>query len=457
MVPSRCRTDIDAVTAAITDAATHWTRDARICVALSGGVDSVVLLHAATVVRKASTTPWRLSAHHVHHGLSPNADAWAKHCEDICAQLAIPLTVERVTVDRDSRVGIEAAAREARYGSLARFGATAVLLAHHARDQAETLLLQLLRGAGPAGLAAMPQHAQRYQRPLLQVSKAEVLAYAARHALTWIEDESNGDIRFARNRLRHDVWPALVRAFPSAETTLSRAASHQADAAQLIDDLAAIDTAGCISNGALNLGPFNTLSQARRANLLRYWLAGQGVATPATHTLREWLLQLRSARAEQAIQLRLPATVAPDVSVRAYRGFACVVREYAPWLPRDWNGEAEVRIDAGNTFFAALTFTPCRAPDAIRAPRAGERWRLRRREDGDGISLSAKSGHVSLKNIFQRADIPPWQRALWPVLTCDKEIVCVVGIATANAFTVPASETGLRCEWKPAWSGVSAS
>lgn len=457
MVPSRCRTDIDAVTAAVAEAATRWTADTRVCVALSGGVDSVVLLHAAAAARQTAAAPWSLSAHHVHHGLSPNAGAWTKHCEDICAKLGVMITVERIAVDRSARVGIEAAAREARYRSLGQVNATVVLLAHHARDQAETLLLQLLRGAGPAGLAAMPAHATRYLRPLLRVQKADVLAYASAHALAWIEDESNSDARFARNRLRHDVWPALVRAFPSAETTLSRAAAHQADAAQLLDDLAGVDAAGCIVNAALRLDAFNALSQARRANLLRHWLAQQGVPTPATHTLHEWLQQLRSDKAEQAIQLRLPATVAPDVSVRAYRGLAYVVHEQTPWPPRDWSGETDLRIDAGDAFFGSLKFTRSTVPEAIRAPRAGERWRLRRREDGDRVALSGNSGHVSLKNIFQNANIPPWQRELWPLLTCDKEIVCVVGIATANAFKVPASETGLLCEWKPAWDGLSGS
>jgi tRNA(Ile)-lysidine synthase len=457
MVPSRCRTDIDAVAAAVSRAAAHWTADTRVCVALSGGVDSVVLLHAVALAHRAAAASWRLAAHHVHHGLSPNADTWAQHCEALCATLGVAFTVDRVTIDRASPVGIEAAARETRYRALDRVDATVVLLAHHARDQAETLLLQLLRGAGPAGLAAMPQHNARYLRPLLRVSKAEVLAYARLHSLTWIEDESNEDTRFARNRLRRDVWPPLVASFPSAETTLSRAAAHQADAAQLLDDLAVLDAAACVDGGALKLPPFNALSRARRANLLRHWLAGRRVATPATHTLHEWLQQLACDRAEQAIELRLAASVAPDVSVRAYRGLAYVVREHAPWQPCDWSGESELNLASDQTGFATVTFSRSIMPGALRTPRAGERWRLRRREDGDRVALSGNSGHVSLKNIFQNANIPPWQRSLWPLLTCDNEIACVVGIATATAFTVPASETGVLCEWKPAWDGLSAS
>ena len=457
MAHSRCKPDIDAVTAAVTRVSASWTADTRVCIALSGGVDSVVLLRAVAVARDQSDKRWSLSAHHVHHGLSPNADAWAEHCEAACAALNVPMTVERVQVDRASRVGIEAAAREARYQSLDRVDADFVLLAHHARDQAETLLLQLLRGAGPAGLAAMPEHTDRYLRPLLRVSKSDLLSYAAAHSLTWVEDESNADPRFARNRLRRDVWPALVRAFPSAEVTLPRAASHQASAAQLLDDLADIDTAGCVDGNALVLAAFNALSHARRANLLRYWLEQHAVPIPATHTLADWLQQLNGTSAEQAIQLHVPGTAAAPASVRVYRGRAYVVRDTPRWSPCDWAGQPTLGLVAGDKVVATLVFSLYAGTDAIRAPHAGERWRVRTREDGDSIALSARSGHVTLKNVFQAAEIPPWQRERWPLLTCDKEIVCVVGVATANAFTVRPSETGLRCEWKPAWGGLSPS
>ncbi len=457
MVPSRCSPEIDAVTAAVTLASASWTADTRACVALSGGVDSIVLLHALVAARRSADGAWGLCAHHVHHGLSLNADAWAVHCEKTCAELGVSFSVERVVVDRTSRVGIEAAARIARYQSLDHVDATLVLLAHHALDQAETLLLQLLRGAGPAGLAAMPERRERYVRPLLRVAKSDLLRYAETHALRWIEDESNADPRFARNRLRQQLWPSLIQAFPSAETTLSRAASHQGDAAELLNDLAALDAATCVDIGALKLAEFNALSQPRRANLLRYWLDVHAVPTPATHTLHDWLHQLRSDATEQAIQLRVPAALEQDLSVRVYRGRAFVVRDQARWQPLDWTGETKLALEAGGTAIGTLSFRPHAGAGAIRAQRAGERWRVRTRADGDSLELSARSGHVTLKNIFQNANVPPWQRELWPLLTCNKEIVCVVGIATANAYTVLPSETGLLCEWKPAWDGLSGS
>ena len=167
-------------------------------------MDSVVLLHALAAAAAQQTTPaaWTLSAHHVHHGLSPNADAWAAHCQSLCTALSVPLTVHRVRVELDEGYGIEAAARSARYQSLGNLDVDVVVLAHHARDQAETVLLQLLRGAGPAGTAAMPHGTGRYLRPLLNVHKAALETYATAHNLRWVKDESNADPRFARNRLR---------------------------------------------------------------------------------------------------------------------------------------------------------------------------------------------------------------------------------------------------------------
>ncbi|MEO7255193.1 MAG: tRNA lysidine(34) synthetase TilS, partial [Casimicrobium sp.] len=317
-----------AVIEAVKRAAASWTAEMRVCVALSGGVDSVVLLHAVAAQRNSLDSPWTLVAHHVHHGLSPNADSWVAQCELICSSLNVPVTVDRVQVDRKSPAGIEAAARSARYDSLDQVDAQIVLLAHHARDQAETVLLQLLRGSGAPGLAAMPGSAGRYARPLLGVPKAAIMAYATSHALTWVDDESNADVRFARNRLRAQVWPELVRAFPSAEVTLSRAAAHQADAATLLKDLAAIDAAQCVANAALQLADFNALSRPRRANVLRYWLATSSVDVPGSEPLREWLQQLASVEPTQSICLRCADG---NTTIRVYRGAAFVVPDVPRW------------------------------------------------------------------------------------------------------------------------------
>ena len=444
----------ELVTAAAAHAAAGWARGTRVCVALSGGADSIVLLHALAALR---TVAWSLTAHHVHHGLSPNADVWAAHCESVCVALAVPLTTERVTIDQHTGSGIEAAARDARFASLDQIDADLVVLAHHALDQAETLLLQLLRGSGLAGMAAMPAAAGRYLRPLLGVPKSALLNYARQHQLQWVEDESNSNNRFSRNRLRNVVWPVLVAAFPAAETTLFRAAQLQAEASVLLDDLASLDASTCIVDNALRLGNFNALSLARRANLLRYWLLDNGIGPLAADTLREWLKQLASVAAIQAIELRGSNH---DGVVRVFRGRAYVVEDARRWLPCRWTGEPLLVLQSGAHSAGQVEFLPAAAPDALRAfraPRLTEIWRVRSRLDGDGVALSARSGHVALKNIFQQANIPPWLRTTWPLLTCDDEIVAVVGIATARAFNVSPGQAGMICEWKPAWRRPPAS
>ena len=436
----------EAVSETAKRAAASWSDGTTICVALSGGVDSLVLLHAVAALRIAEQTRWTLIAHHVHHGLSPNADAWLLHCEATCAALKVPITTDRVYVDRKSRMGIEAAARAARYASLDNVDAHIVLLAHHARDQAETVLLQLLRGSGAPGLAAMPFSAGRYERPLLGVPKAAITAYATSHALTWLDDESNAEVRFARNRLRTQVWPVLIGAFPAAEITLSRAASHQADAAVLLEDLASIDAENCVASGALQLTAFNVLSRPRRANLLRYWLAKSCIDVPGNETLREWLQQLTSDEPTQSICLQCADGY---TTIRVYRGAAWVVREVPRWYARAWRGEPSLTLLGDRGEAGQVTSIDSQDADALRLPLDSENWTLRTREVGDTIELSPRSGRVTLKNIFQNSAVPPWQRDSWPVLVCGTTVAAIVGIVTASAFKVRFGEHGVNPKWKP--------
>ncbi len=477
MAPSRPAADpAGAVRAAIATAVQRWRARAggctRVCVALSGGRDSIVLLHALHRAHEAATD-WTLQAHHVHHGLSPNADAWLAHCATVCAGLDVPLTVSRVAIDRDDPRGIEAAAREARYAALTSAvtggagepdGTTVIALAHHARDQAETVLLQLLRGAGPSGLAAMPANDGRlYSRPLLALPHSAIVAYAAEHGLQWVDDDSNDNPQFARNRLRHAVWPGLLAAFPSAERTLARASRLQAESAELLDDLAAIDLtvigdASDDAQGEAEAGPrvsrLLRLSPARRANVLRHWLATQAIPAVAENTLHDWLRQLASSNPTQAIRLRVGKEM-PDVVV--YRDRLQVAWPQEAWPEMPWTGERALMLGG---VCGCLEFVDAATSDAqaLRWPQAGERWLVRRRQAGDRIALSARSGHVSIKNVMQGAGIAPWQRSLWPLLICNNEIVAIAGVVTASAYTVRAAssaaaagETGFSCQWKPAW------
>ncbi len=411
-----------------------------------------MLLHAlATLALQQST--WALSAHHVHHGLSPNADAWALHCESICAALKVPFACTRVTVDRGMGTGIEAAAREARYQALDALDADVIVLAHHARDQAETVLLQLMRGAGPNGVAAMPRYSERYGRPMLDVPRNAVQAYASTHQLQWIEDESNLDTRFSRNRLRVDVWPALVTAFPGAEITLARAATLQAEAATLLRDLAVIDLNAITDTHAPRVSRLLALTVERQANALRHWLITESMPLPSSDTLREWLKQLTSTNATQAIKLGF-ANDGP--AVRVYRDQLWVEHPVGDWLATTWSGQARVVLGgaAGHVCFSEAERG---APHALRRPERGENWSIRKRLPGDRVQLSAASGHVSLKNLMQNAGVPPWQRDVWPLLICNNHIAAIVGLLTANDYKARMGEHGIDCKWKPAWSLTSRS
>src|ERR1043166_4002726 len=217
----------------------HVGPGARLAVALSGGVDSMVLLEAVCAL--APQHRLQVSAIHVHHGLSPNADAWASFCAEQSAARGLPLATHRLSLRRERAASLEASARKLRYECFLAADVDLIALAHHADDQAETLLLQLMRGAGPHGLAAMPAFKPgrpAFLRPLLALTRDALVAYARARKLSWIEAESNADLRYARNFLRREIAPLLRARFPGYPATLVRAANHQADAAALADELA---------------------------------------------------------------------------------------------------------------------------------------------------------------------------------------------------------------------------
>ncbi|OQA30681.1 MAG: tRNA(Ile)-lysidine synthase [Betaproteobacteria bacterium ADurb.Bin341] len=277
-----------------------------LCVGFSGGRDSVVLLHALSRLGLANP----LMAMHVHHGLSPRADDWVAHCRRLCAEWNVTFSVVQVQVERGAGLGLEAAARRARYRAFAACPAQAVLLAHHRGDQAETLLFNLLRGSGLTGAASMPVERDlagvRLLRPLLEVAPQEIEAYARHNQLVWVEDESNDDTAFSRNFLRHQVMPGLEARFPGASRALARAAGHFAEAQGLLDDLAEMDWQICAAAGGLRLAAARRLSAARLNNLLRWRLRQLGWQVPVAARLDEFVRQLRSARPDRHPSLALP-------------------------------------------------------------------------------------------------------------------------------------------------------
>jgi len=277
---------------------------------LSGGIDSVVLLHALWRMARAEAPAIHLSAAHVHHGISTRADDWAAFCSACCARLEVPLRVVRVEVPRDSGEGLEGAARRLRHGVFAELDADWLALAHHRDDQAETVLLNLLRGAGLTGAAAMPPAARRgglrLLRPLLGSGRAELESYARAHGLAWIDDESNADTRLTRNFLRHEVLTAIEARLPGSEAALARAAGHFAEALGLLDELAEQDWQQVRRGDAAQLSGLRELSPARLKNLLRWRLRQLGWQVPVTTRLDEFARQLLAAGPDRHPELRLP-------------------------------------------------------------------------------------------------------------------------------------------------------
>jgi tRNA(Ile)-lysidine synthase len=414
-------------------------------VALSGGLDSVVLLH---VLHGIAREPLRLSALHVDHGISARSRDWAQFCAQRCDALGIPLQVVRVDVPRGAPAGLEAAARTARYAVFAQQDADAVALAHHIDDQAETVLLQLLRGAGAGGLAAMPE-ARRLPgsqvllvRPLLELNREQLRDYAARHALAWVEDESNASIDFDRNYLRHEVLPRIGARFPAYRETWLRASRNLADLNQLAQDVAQMDAVCARSDDGLRVAALRGLSPVRRTNLLRWFLRAQGVAAQPRERLGEALSQMLGAAAD-----RTPEMPLGDVLLRRHRGLIRIVPD-AParsgsWRVA-WQGQRELVLPAG---YGVLRFRDVQGAglDAERLSAASVCVAPRR--GGERLKPSAQRPGRSLKNLLREAGVAPWVRERLPLLFCDGVLAWVPGIGTDCRLAAGPHSAGVLPEW----------
>lgn len=309
MVASRNKLSNDLLSRVGDFVATRTARDEPLAVGLSGGCDSLVLLHLLSRLGLGS----RLSAVHVHHGLSPNADYWADFCSGFCARLGVMLQVKRVGVDLRSGQGLEAAARAARYAAFSACKQFTFFLAHHQGDQAETLLFNLLRGSGVTGAAAMAdqrQHGElRILRPLLNISRSLLEAYALSNELSWIEDESNADTTLTRNFLRHQVLTVINQRFPVAEQNLAQAARNFAEAGELLDELALADWQMASDGDALQLAHLRTLSAQRIKNLLRFRLRQLTWQAPVATRLDEFVRQVMTAGPDRHPELKLVAGI----------------------------------------------------------------------------------------------------------------------------------------------------
>ncbi|MDO9226671.1 MAG: tRNA lysidine(34) synthetase TilS [Pseudomonadota bacterium] len=409
----------------------------HLAVAYSGGLDSTVLLHLLAGLR--GEEDFQLSAVHVHHGLSADADAWASHCQAVCATLNVPLRLERVVVKRAGQ-GLEAAAREARYQVFSSLAVDALALAHQRDDQAETVLLQLFRGAGMKGLAAMPAERAlgtiRLLRPLLDATRGEIEAFARARGFSWVDDASNADTDLRRNAVRHHLLPRIDSLFPGAGQTLARAAGRFAESAGLLDALAELDGADC--RDGLEVARLMALDAARGRNLLRRYLELRGHPV-RRERLHEALAQMLGARADAE-----PAVDFGAATLRRFQGRLLLVEKSPPPTTRDWvwRGETELDLGAGGRLrFTATTGEGARLPS---------RATVRLRTGGERLQPDARRPERTLKNLLREAAVPPWLRERLPLLYVDGRLAWAAELGVDAAFQPGPEEPGWLIAWWPA-------
>ncbi|ROP58450.1 tRNA(Ile)-lysidine synthase [Enterobacter sp. BIGb0383] len=391
--------------------------------AFSGGLDSTVLLHQLVLWREQQPDIC-VRAIHIHHGLSPYADSWVTHCQQLCARWQVPLQVEYVTLC-DEGLGIEAHARQARYQAFtdALRPAEVLVTAQHLDDQSETLLLALKRGSGPAGLSAMAEDSRfagtRLLRPLLNTPRAQLLAHAQQHALDWIEDESNQDDRYDRNFLRLRVLPLLLQRWPHFARAAARSASLCAEQEQLLDELLAEDLAGLISpHGALSIAPLMEKSAARRAALLRRWLANLGAAMPSREMLERLWHEVALTREDATPCLRLGTW-----EVRRYQQQLWWVNPLPGQSETvlNWQDIASPLVLPGG--LGQLRLTP---GGELRPPRDDEAVSIRFKAPGM-LHIVGRNGGRKLKKIWQELGVAPWLRDTTPMLFYGETLIAAVG------------------------------
>jgi tRNA(Ile)-lysidine synthase len=405
---------------------TPKTPPSILAVAFSGGLDSTVLLHATAKAHGAKN----VYAFHVHHGIQQEADQWQQHCQAIAKKLGCHFDTQNVKLNKNSN--IESQARELRYQALydmcQQRQISDLLLAHHQDDQAETVLIQLMRGAGVAGLSAMPlvkaakQNTIHIWRPFLNLRRQDLEAYAKEHRLTWIEDPSNQDESYRRNAIRKTILPALEKHQAGATENLARSAKHLAQAQELLNQLADIDLGLIDTKDGLsktNLIRLYKTSEPRASNALRRWLNKNQLAYPSEERLTAWWLELQQSRVDSQLQWEHDSHL-----IRLWRGTLSIHHDQqASTSKKNTDPEGEwifKQLPSNSTLpgIAKQRFNEAKTKGLINTMA---------RQGGEKFKVDLKRPRKSLKNLFQEANIPPWQRDI-PLLYIGDELVAVAGI-----------------------------
>lgn len=418
-----------------------------VCVAYSGGLDSTVLLHAmAQLVARNSS--YRLRAAHIDHQLHADSGRWRAHCQEVAGALGVPLVQAVVDVSRDAESGLEAAAREARYGELRRLlePGEVLLTAHHADDQLETLLLALMRGAGVRGLSAVPESQPfgpgSLVRPLLGFTRAELEMWAVEQRLRWISDPSNDNVDFDRNYLRHRVVPALRERWSAAALSAARSASHLGEALDVLDDVAVADVAAVSVGPCLSVDLLRTLDPARRRNVLRYWIRRSGARSPSTRKLAAIEHDMLAARAD-----RVPCVDWDGREVRRHRGLLyCAPKVATEQLPEEIEWETGLPVELPGEL-GRLSMIEA-GSSGIAAAKLAQPLRIRFRIGGETFQPAGDAHHRKLKKLLQSAGVLPWWRDRLPLIYSAGRLVAVGDLWIAAEFAASGGEPALAISWE---------
>jgi tRNA(Ile)-lysidine synthase len=427
--------------------------DPGLCVALSGGLDSTVLVAALGRLAAAGRLHYPLRAAHVDHALHADSAQWSAHCARLCAGLGIACDLLRVTVARGTGASLEEAARDARYAALAGLlrPGEVLLTAHHADDQLESVLLQMLRGGGLAAASGMAPlapfggHAW-HGRPLLACTRAELAAWAADENLAWLEDPSNRDLRFDRNYLRQAVLPPLRERWPAAARAVGRSADYARDALALEQEVAGRDLLPALRGVALDLATLQALPEVRQRGALRLWLRGLGLAAPSRA-----VLEALRRDALRAAPDRNPVTRWPGAAVHRYRGCLHAVAGPAAAAAEGDDADGAVLDARGGALpwhGGSLRLVEAQGEGIARAGVAGT-LRVSGRRDGERFVPAGAAHHRELRKWLQERGVLPWRRAGLPVFRSEGgQLVAVADLALAAGHAAAPGEPSWRLEWQ---------
>jgi tRNA(Ile)-lysidine synthase len=434
----------------------------NIIIAYSGGVDSQVLLHAIAQLKKQQLNN-NVTVCHVNHGLSNNAGQWQSLAEKECEKLSLKLVVKKVKIEVRAQQSLEAIARKLRYSALEKLSEkpAIILTGHHRDDQSETFLLALKRGGGVKGLSAMakvsPLGKHLLVRPLLNLSRQQIEQYAITNNLTWVEDESNSDVSFDRNFIRHEVMPLLSERWPSISSAINRSASHCSAGQELLDELATQDLHKIQTNdNGLSIEPLIRLSTARFNNLIRYFLAQNNCLMPSTEQLHQVRTQLQVAND------KTPMIKVAEHYLRRFKGILYLTPDYKDislWqaaielstvnlsvnLPDNLaklnfnhhanNSSKTVRVD--NTSWQTY----------VCLPRKDQTVTVRFNHENPSCKPDYRQHSRPVKKVLQELLIPPWQRKRIPFLYYDNELVAAIGYFVCQDFVAKSNQSSIQISW----------